>query len=161
VNSKVWTVAALKDALQFLGLEKSGTTLDLAARLVNFLAKPHDNVKAAPAGKAAAKEPAAKGTKRAREEKKGAPTDAKGKKAKKPKKPEGYPKSNVTAFMHFSAEKRAGIKAQNPDAGVTDVAKLLGFEWKATDDKSKWEAIAVADKQRFKEELAKFNETHA
>ncbi len=154
-------MAALKDALQFLGLEKSGATLDLAARLVNFLAKPHTNVKAAPAGKAAAKEPAAKGTKRVREDKKAASGDAKTKKAKKPKKPEGYPKSNVTAFMHFSAEMRASVKAKNPDAGVTDIAKLLGAQWQATEDKSKWEALAAADKQRFQEELAKFNETHA
>ena len=159
MNSKVWTVAALKDALQFLGLEKSGTTLDLAARLVNFLAKPHGNVKAAPAGKAAAKEPASKGTKRSREDKQ--PADGKVKKAKKPKKPEGYPKSNVTAFMHFSAEMRPGLKAKNPDAGVTDIAKLMGVEWKATEDKSKWEALAVADKKRFTEELAKFNEAQA
>lgn len=149
VESKAWTVAALKGALGMLGLERSGPALDLAARLVDYLAKPHTNVKGPVAGKSSSK---ARGTKRA------APAaGAKKGKKKRAAKPEGYPKGAVTAYFHFSKEMRPEVVAAHPGVAVTEVAKLLGERWRATEDKSKWQAAAAADKERFAAEVAAFH----
>ena len=62
---------------------------------------------------------------------------------------ESGPKRPPTAFFLFAKERRSEIKERFPEARVTDVAKILGNEWKN---------LATSERQRFKdaqEELKK------
>lgn len=163
-SSKVWTIALLKDALAFMGLDKSGASLELASRLVAFLAKPHSNVKAAPAKAAAAAGSSSpvkktKGTKRASSRSEGADAGkTKAKKAKKAK-PEGYPKAALGPYMLFTQSVRPEVKAANPDAKIPELGKILGAMWKEA-DQAEWKAKAAADKERFASELAAWKEAN-
>lgn len=47
------------------------------------------------------------------------------------------PKRNLTAFMFYSQARRPEIKEENPDMAITDIAKVLGEEWKELDDAGK------------------------
>ena len=51
------------------------------------------------------------------------------KKEKKPKKDPNKPKRGKNPFMLYSSAKRAEVKAANPDAKPTDIAKMLGATW--------------------------------
>jgi len=47
-------------------------------------------------------------------------------------------------------------KISKPGMAVTDVAKEAGALWRAMKDKSKWEKMAVADKERYAKEFAAY-----
>ena len=47
----------------------------------------------------------------------------------------GGPKRPSTAFFLFCKDVRKTVKKANPDAGVTQMAKLLGQKWKALNEK--------------------------
>ena len=62
---------------------------------------------------------------------------------------ESGPKRPPTAFFLFAKERRSQIQERFPEARVTDIAKILGNEWKN---------LAVSERRRFKdaqEELKK------
>jgi len=61
------------------------------------------------------------------------------------------PKRPMTAYFLFMNDKRAEIKAENPDAGVAEVAKLGGAMWKnvSDTDKAKWTAKHEEAKQAY------------
>jgi hypothetical protein len=82
------------------------------------------------------------------------PTDG-GKKGKKTKDPNA-PKRALSAFFCFCNEERAKVKAKYPSYTVGDVAKELGKRWEACTDRSKYEAIAAADKKRYEKEIAAY-----
>jgi len=71
---------------------------------------------------------------------------------KKAAKDPNAPKGAKGSYMFFSASERARIKEQNPDLTFGEIAKKVGEEWKATEDKSKWETLAAEDKARFERE---------
>ena len=50
------------------------------------------------------------------------------------------PKRPLNAYMIFSAETRAEVKAENPSMQATDVAKLLGEMWSgmSVEDRCVW-----------------------
>ncbi|ELR22343.1 HMG (high mobility group) box domain containing protein [Acanthamoeba castellanii str. Neff] len=56
------------------------------------------------------------------------------------------------------SEERETFKAQNPDAGMTDILKLMGEAWKDMPQAQRallrYEAMAAADKARYTAELA-------
>jgi len=83
-----------------------------------------------------------------------------GKKAGKVKKVKdpNAPKRPLTAFFLFCNDKRPGIKSDNPDFKVGDVAKELGRLWSecGSDMKAKYEAKAKADKVRYEKQLAEY-----
>ena len=95
------------------------------------------------------------------------PAAKKGKKAKAKKDPNA-PKKNLTAFFFFSNSKRAEVtaelKAANPDMkGVAEVGRKLGELWKAMSDADKepFNAQAVADKERYEEEMERYKAKQA
>lgn len=65
---------------------------------------------------------------------------AKSKKNSKPSKPvkdPNKPKAPLSSYMRFVNEKRADIKADNPGAGIGEVAKIAGKMWKELDEDEK------------------------
>jgi len=56
------------------------------------------------------------------------------------------PKRPSTAFMIFSNEKRAALAQAKPQAKITEIAKLLGIEWKKLSEAKKEAYKKSADK---------------
>lgn len=56
-----------------------------------------------------------------------------------------------SAFFWFCHDERTKVKALNPEYGVGDIAKELGRKWSdcVPETKSKYEAMADKDKQRY------------
>lgn len=77
-------------------------------------------------------------------------TIGRGKKRKQVKDPNA-PKRSLSAFFWFCHDERNKVKALNPEYGVGDIAKELGRKWSDCDAevKSKYEAMADKDKQRY------------
>ncbi|KAI8969286.1 high mobility group box domain-containing protein, partial [Mycotypha africana] len=75
-------------------------------------------------------------------------------KKKRSKKDPNAPKRGLSAYMFFSQEKRAEVKADNPDASFGQIGKLLGEKWKSMSDEDKkpYVAKAEADKKRYEDE---------
>jgi len=80
------------------------------------------------------------------------------KKRKKDKDP-NKPKRNMSAYFLYSNANRASIKERNPDASFGEIAKLISVEFKgiSAKERSKWDAKAVADKERYQEEMKVYN----
>jgi structure-specific recognition protein 1 len=73
---------------------------------------------------------------------------------KRAKKDPNAPKRGQSAYMLWLNANRKSIT--KPGMGVTDVAKAAGAEWGKLKDKTKWEAMAAADKKRYEAEMAKY-----
>jgi len=71
------------------------------------------------------------------------------------KKDPNAPKRALSAFFHFCNDERPKVKAELGEATVGEIAKELGRRWQAcTDgDKSRFEAMAQKDKQRYEREM--------
>ena len=67
------------------------------------------------------------------------------------KKANSGPKRSPTAFFLFAKDRRPAIKQAQPEAKVTDVAKILGDEWKN---------IATSERQRFKDTQEKLKKEY-
>ncbi|AES99589.1 putative chromatin remodeling & transcriptional activation HMG family [Medicago truncatula] len=89
---------------------------------------------------------------------KDADEDGKKKKQKKKKDPNA-PKRGMSGFMFFSQMERENIKKANPGISFTDVAKLLGENWKkmSAEEKEPYEAKARVDKKRYEDEKIVYN----
>ena len=74
------------------------------------------------------------------------------------KKANSGPKRSPTAFFLFAKDRRPAIKQAQPDAKVTDVAKILGEEWRnlAENSKSKYQAESVRLKKIYDQQKARF-----
>jgi hypothetical protein len=72
------------------------------------------------------------------------------------------PKRAQTSYFLFVAAERDAVKEANPDAGVTDITKILGARWGQMDDAAKapYEKQAAADKVRYAEELKTWQAAH-
>lgn len=66
------------------------------------------------------------------------------------------PKRPLSAYMLWLNSAREGIKKENPDFKVTDVAKKGGEIWRGMKDKSEWEAKAVQMKKLYEAEVKEF-----
>jgi len=75
----------------------------------------------------------------------------KGKRVKDP----NHPKRASTAWMLFLNGNRASLRAENPDAKMTDITKLASVAYKALsgEKRASWDAIATADKERYAKEM--------
>ena len=62
----------------------------------------------------------------------------------------------MTTFLFYDKEMRPIIKEANPELTYAEIAKKTGAEWKALEDKSKYNELAKADKERFVTETAKY-----
>jgi len=69
-------------------------------------------------------------------------------KATKKPKDEKAPKRAQTAYFLFTASRRASLKAANPEMKVTQLAKLMGAEWKALSEDAKKPFTAKAAKAK-------------
>lgn len=59
------------------------------------------------------------------------------------------PKRPLSAYMIWLNENRESIKAENPGAKVTEVAKRGGELWRELKDKTVWDQKAVEAKERY------------
>lgn len=59
------------------------------------------------------------------------------------------PKRPLSAYMLWLNSAREGIKKENPDFKVTEIAKKGGELWRGLKDKSEWEAKAAVAKQNY------------
>jgi hypothetical protein len=88
------------------------------------------------------------------------PNSAKaGGKRKKADKDPNMPKRALSAFFMYCAERRPVVKKANPGFSVGDIAKELGKEWREVTDKSKYEAQAEKDKERYRKAMDAYNAT--
>lgn len=65
----------------------------------------------------------------------------------------------MSAYFFFMADVRAKTKADNPDAGVAELGKIMGAEWnkiKETAAADKYKEKATADKARYEKEMKKY-----
>ncbi|GKY96421.1 hypothetical protein MPSEU_000601600 [Mayamaea pseudoterrestris] len=85
--------------------------------------------------------------------------DEPAKKTKKKKDPNA-PKRPMSAYMFFTNENRGRIKEENPDAEFGQLGKLAGAEWKSlsSEDKEKYDVMATADKERYKEAMKDYTQ---
>jgi len=146
-NKKKWTNTVLKEALGIFGLAKGGAREELITRLMDFLASPSDET--APKSRArrlseskaqSKKSPKSKTKKRRRSSK-----DSKG----SPKK-----KRAPSAYLIFSSDLRAEVRAENPGWSMVEVTQELAARWNAldADDKKEWEERARAAKAELAQE---------
>ena len=72
------------------------------------------------------------------------------------------PKRAKSAYFYFCDDERAKIikkhKKKNKKINMGDVAKDLAAAWKAQADKSKYNSLAEADKQRYSDEMSAWND---
>eukprot|EP00743_Colponemidia_sp_Colp-15_P001567 GILK01001712.1.p1 GENE.GILK01001712.1~~GILK01001712.1.p1 ORF type:complete len:845 (-),score=150.63 GILK01001712.1:357-2891(-) len=83
-------------------------------------------------------------------------------KKKKKEKDENAPKRALSAYFIFSGEKREEIKKANPEAGITDIAKLISAEWNKLDDDQKKPFQQQADKEkaRYETEMTEYKKNN-
>lgn len=120
---KKWDMKELRSLADLLDVDRASSKDDQVENLTKFLNKPQDS------GKEKKKGSSGKGK---RSESSGSGS-GKGKGKKKEKKKTGI----VTAFFLFSREKRPGVREENPEAKVTEIAKILGGLWGELSDKEK------------------------
>jgi hypothetical protein len=81
------------------------------------------------------------------------------KKTGKKEKDPNAPKRAKSAYFFFMDDERPKQKAANPDAGVAELAKLMGVEWnkiKGTPAAKKYEEAAAKDKARYEKAKAAY-----
>lgn len=54
-----------------------------------------------------------------------------------------------SGFFFFCNEFRGGIKQENPEFGIGDIAKALGKKWEKQTNRTKYETLAKKDKERY------------
>merc|ERR1712136_361636 len=76
------------------------------------------------------------------------------KKQKKKKKDPNALKRPTSAYFFYAGDVRPGIREENPDMKITEVAKLIGAQWQELDDDEKkpYEEKAAKDKKRYEKE---------
>lgn len=75
-------------------------------------------------------------------------------------KPKG-PKRPTSAYFFYSSARRGVMKQTAPNLSMTEVAKLIGAEWKElTDqDKSVYTEMATKDKERYEKQKKELEDT--
>jgi len=74
------------------------------------------------------------------------------------KKDKDAPKRGLSAYILFSQDQRNQLKESQPDLKFGEVAKVLAAKWKkvSDDERKKYEARALKDKQRYEKEIAAY-----
>ena len=67
---------------------------------------------------------------------------------RKPKDPNA-PKKAVSAYLLYSNSVRDAVRAANPTMKVTEIAKLIGAQWKALSEEElrRWKGVAAQKKE--------------
>ena len=81
---------------------------------------------------------------------------------KRAKKTAGGPKRATTAYFFYTNAIRPQVKEQHPDMKVTEMAKVMGSNWKelSADEKQKYVDMAAEDKARYQREKAAWDLEH-
>jgi hypothetical protein len=68
------------------------------------------------------------------------------------------PKHPLSAYLFYVATNRSALNAKHPDKDFTEIARLLGQQWKSLSAtaKRKYEILAFADKKRYEDEKDKW-----
>jgi len=87
----------------------------------------------------------------------------KGTKKKRATKDPNAPKRGLSAYMFFANEQRENVRSENPGIAFGQVGKVLGERWKALTEKQRtpYEAKAAADKKRYEDEKAIYQDQQA
>ncbi|EGD82590.1 hypothetical protein PTSG_03243 [Salpingoeca rosetta] len=74
------------------------------------------------------------------------------------KKDPNKPRGALTPYMCFNKEVRPAIMQQHPNASVTEVAKLIGAQWRQLTDEQKkpYNDMARTDRERYKEAMKNY-----
>ncbi len=74
---------------------------------------------------------------------------------------EGAPKRPLTAYFLWVRDNREQFKQNNPGKKVTELAQLMGTEWRSLDDKKKqqWADEAAKLKEQYGKQAEKFKKT--
>lgn len=82
-------------------------------------------------------------------------------KVKAPKDP-NKPKRSKSGFMFYCDEHRPPLLQKAKKGGkkvnIGEISKALGKSWGKLKNKSKYEKLAAADKERYEKEIAEYNE---
>ena len=75
----------------------------------------------------------------------------------KAKRDPAKPKNPKSGYNIFSDEHREAVKAKHPNYTMGDFSKHFGKEWKDLKNKDKYYQLAEKDKERYREEMIKYN----
>ncbi|GAB2285560.1 FACT complex subunit ssrp1 [Dionaea muscipula] len=81
--------------------------------------------------------------------------DGANKRKPKKKKDPHAPKRNLSGYLFFSQAERETLKKERPGIPFPEVGKIIGDKWKrmSAEEKEPYEAMARADKKRYKDEI--------
>ena len=137
----------LKSLLTLCDMVTTGTKVENGEALLGFLKEPTASGKRSIADIAGEKRKRAAAKKERTEKKKAKAEKAKGKAAKgKGKQAKVVPelKRPMTAFLLYSQAKRDKVRAENPEASMGEVSKILGEKWKGISDERRANYVAKA-----------------
>ncbi|CAN0041043.1 unnamed protein product, partial [Phaeothamnion confervicola] len=77
---------------------------------------------------------------------------------KRAKKDPDAPKRAMSAFLHFSQERRPVLKAQFPEEKNIEISKKLGLEWGclSAEQRAPYQAKSDADAARYRADMKKW-----
>lgn len=81
------------------------------------------------------------------------------KKGKRPKKDPAAPKRPLSAYFLFCGEARGQVKAEMPELSTTEISKELGKRWEACTERTRFEQLAVKDKERYARQMEEYKGT--
>ena len=67
------------------------------------------------------------------------------------------PKRAKTSFIYFCDEERPKVMTEIPNSKLGEVMKELGKRWQALHDKGKYEVLHATDKERYRDQMDKYN----
>jgi len=86
------------------------------------------------------------------------PPPGDGKKRKKKQKDPNAPKRALSGFFFFCNEQRPDVKKIHPEWTVGDIAKEMGKRWEVCTDRTRFDAMSVADKARYEKEITAYKQ---
>jgi uncharacterized membrane protein YgcG len=161
-GSMMWRRVGCVDKSQIIGLESNWSGIegfsDLNEEQQEEVKTALEAVLVKEKGTKKRKAPLSEKKKKAPAKKKeGEPKEKKQKKKKDP----NEPKRALSSYMLFCADIREEVKAENPEAKITELSKLMGAKWKeiSKEGKTKYEALNKEFKELYTKQMKEFSET--
>lgn len=84
--------------------------------------------------------------------------DTKPKRRRRAKKDPKKPKRPLSSYLYFCNERRGELQTSHPDKKLTEVASLLGAEWRSMgpDQKAGYQSKAVVDQSRYAKAMSSY-----
>ncbi|KAI3764816.1 hypothetical protein L2E82_14833 [Cichorium intybus] len=111
-----------------------------------------------PVKKETKKEPTASKPSSSKKRPKGTEDDGSKKRKPKKKKDPNAPKRAMSGFMFFSQLERENVKKDIPGIAFQEIGRVLGERWNklSAEEKEPYEAKALADKKRYRDEISNY-----